>query len=103
MQITIASIKKIEKIFEKDLQDEYLSRSLGKILGYEKDKTITEVKSLKDELLRFEKNYKMSSDEFFQRFERGEMGDEEDYFEWSAMYQMYKKSEERLNMLEEVS
>ncbi len=58
------------------------------------------MKSLKDELLRFEKNYKMSSDEFYRWFERGEMGDEEDYFEWSAMYQMYKKSEERLTMLE---
>ena len=55
---------------------------------------------LKKELSRFESTYQMSSEDFFDRFEKGELGDKEDYFEWSAMYQMYERSVDRLNILE---
>jgi hypothetical protein len=45
----------------------------------------------------------MSSADFFDRFEKGALGDKEDYFEWSAMYQMYERSVDRLNILESPS
>jgi hypothetical protein len=96
-------IQNIGKIFEKGLQNEYLSRSIGKIIEYEKEKTIEEVNMLKKELSRFESTYQMSSADFFDRFEKGDLGDKEDYFEWSAMYQMYERSVDRLNILESPS
>lgn len=96
-------IQNIGKIFEKGLQNEYLSRSIGKIVEYEKEKTIKEVNMLKKELSRFESTYQMSSENFFNEFEKGDLGDEEDYFEWSAMYQMYERSVDRLNILESPS
>jgi len=96
-------IQNIGKIFEKGLQNEYLSRSIGKIVEYEKEKTIKEVNMLKKELSRFESTYQMSSENFFSEFEKGDLGDEEDYFEWSAMYQMYERSVDRLNILESPS
>ncbi len=34
--------------------------------------------------LRFEKKYGMASDEFWAKFESGELGDEADYFDWYA-------------------
>jgi hypothetical protein len=105
--LAISSTKKIiqniGKIFEKGLQNEYLSRSIGKIIEYEKENTIKEVNMLKKELSRFERTYQMSSKDFFDRFEKGDLGDKEDYFEWSAMYQMYEKSVDRLNILESPS
>ena len=88
------------KIFEKGLHNEYLSRSIGKIIEHEKERTTKEVNMLKKELSRFESTYQMSSEDFFDRFEKGELGDKEDYFEWSAMYQMYERSVDRLNILE---
>lgn len=103
MQITKASIQNIEKIFEKGLQDDYLSRSIGKIIEYEKEKTSKDIEGLRKDIERFEGEYNMSSDEFFERFEKGELGDNEDYFEWSALFQMNRRSVERLNMLEGVS
>ncbi len=93
-------IQNIGKIFDKGLQNEYLSRSIGKIIEYEKGKTIEEVNALKNELSRFESAYQMSSQDFFERFEKGDLGDKEDYFEWSAMYQMYGRSVDRLTILE---
>lgn len=93
-------IQNIGKIFEKGLQNEYLSRSIGKIIEYEKGKTTEEVNMLKNELSRFERTYQMTSEVFFDRFEKGDLGDKEDYFEWSAMYQMYERSVDRLNILQ---
>jgi len=60
-------IQNIGKIFEKGLQNEYLSRSIGKISEYEKQKTIEEVNTLKNELSRFESAYQMSSADFFRQ------------------------------------
>ena len=92
-------IQNISKIFEKGLQNEYLSRSIGKISEYEKENTIKEINTLKKELSRFESAYQMSSEDFFDRFEKGDLGDKEDYFEWSAIYKMYERSVDRLNIL----
>ncbi|MDP2647264.1 MAG: hypothetical protein Q8P24_20210, partial [Desulfobacterales bacterium] len=93
-------IKNIGRIFEKGLQDEYLSRSIGKIIEHERDKTLREIEAFGRDLVRFEDTYHITSNEFFERFEKGELGDSEDYFEWSAIVQMHRRSTERLAMLE---
>lgn len=103
MQITKVSIQNIEKIFEKGLQDDYLTRSIGKIIEYEKEKTSKDIQTLKNEIELFERKYNMSSIEFFEKFEKGVLGDDEDYFEWSALFQMYRRSVELLGTLEGVS
>ena len=103
MQTTIKLIQNIEKIFERGLQDEYLSRAIGKIVEHTKERTSSNVHLLKKDLSQFEKKYGISSDKFFNRFEKGELGDDGDYFEWSAIFQMYTRATERLKMLEEVS
>ena len=103
MQTTKASIQNIEKIFEKGLQDDYLSRSIEKIIEYEKEKTSRDIQTLNNEIELFERKYNMSSIEFFGKFEKGELGDKEDYFEWSALFQMYRRSVELLGTLEGAS
>jgi hypothetical protein len=39
------------------------------------------------------------SDEFYPRFERGELGDATDFVEWSATCEMIQNLEERLAVL----
>jgi|SRR3972149_7253661 len=99
MEITKELIHGIEKIFDKGLQDTYLTRSLGKILEYELGKTAANIQALKEDLSQFESKYKLSSEKFNERFAKGELGDNEDYFEWSALFQMYKRSVERFEIL----
>ncbi len=103
MQKTIKLIQNIERIFEQGLQDEYLSRAIRKIVEHTKERTSTDVDLLSKDLSQFEGKYGMPSDEFFGRFEKGELGDDGDYFEWSAIFQMYRRATERLKMLEGVS
>ena len=99
MEITKELIQNIGKIFENGLEDEYLSRSIGKIIEHEREKTFEESQMLQKDLSQFESKYNISSEVFFDKFEKGELGDKEDYFEWSAIFQMYKRARERLKIL----
>ena len=51
---------------------------------------------IREEVEGFEKRYGMSSDEFVDKFERGELGDDQDYFEWWGLVRGLEKIEERI-------
>jgi len=55
---------------------------------------------IREEVEGFEKRYGMSSDEFVDKFERGEPGDDQDYFEW--LVRGLKKIEERIGKIKAV-
>ncbi|MFH1774432.1 MAG: hypothetical protein ABH874_05685 [Methanobacteriota archaeon] len=42
-----------------------------------------------EELKKFEKKRKMSSKKFLEKFNSGELGDDEEWFAWEATYHMY--------------
>ena len=60
---------------------------------------------LKQRLLRqiivFEEKYGLNSDNFYTRYEKGEMGDDMDYVEWSATVDMLAGIEKRLSLLQQ--
>ena len=45
--------------------------------------------ALDRELIKFEQKYSISSLEFYQRFQSGEMGDAMDFIRWAGRYEMY--------------
>ena len=55
---------------------------------------------LRERIKRFEEKYGMSSGEFKERFERGELGDEEDYFVWWSLLEALSQVEKRLKSIE---
>jgi len=48
------------------------------------------------ELGRWEMQYKISSDEFYAKFQKGEMGDKMDFMRWAGDYEVYKKKKEKM-------
>ncbi|WP_017721864.1 hypothetical protein [Kamptonema formosum] len=52
-----------------------------------------EVLALEKRLQTFEAQYQMSSEEFYQRFRAGELGDAMDFFEWNVFYEMWKSAQ----------
>lgn len=96
----LLSIKYLDEIIRKNLYDDYLIKSLNKIIAYETRKTRKELESLKGELRAYETKYNMTSKDFYNKFTKGLLGDDADYFEWSAIYKMYLRSLERLSILE---
>ncbi len=54
-------------------------------------------------LKEFEKNYGMNSAEFYQKFENGELGDNQEWFDWLFEYKSYRHLKERLEAMESIA
>ncbi len=48
------------------------------------------------ELTAFEQKYAMSSEDCYQRFNDGELGDDADFFEWTGLYETFLQHRKRL-------
>jgi hypothetical protein len=52
---------------------------------------VAKVNLIRVEIEGFEKRYEMSSREFVDKLERGELGDDQDHFEWWGLVRGIKK------------
>lgn len=73
--------------------DPIIRRSLAREIGLLEMKK----KRTDDEIRDFERRYGMDSDEFLRRFERGELGDSQDCFEWWGLLRGRTVIEEELD------
>ena len=56
---------------------------------------------LRTDLDELEHKYSLRSEEFSQRYDSGEMGDDADFVEWNALLRMYAKVQNRLSLLQD--
>jgi len=54
---------------------------------------VKEIKDLENRLKQFEETYRMTSEQFYRRFQAGELGDSIDFFEWNTYYEMYNSGQ----------
>ena len=94
------SQKKIDVLMEIGagaIIDSTLSKLINiQIAGYKDN-----IKQISTDLKMFEKKYYMTSEECFKKFESGELGDGEDFFEWTGLYENILLYKDRIKMLEE--
>ncbi len=62
------------------------------IIGYESSELKKRIVNLQIDIKNFEKKYKLSSEEFFQKFDSGESEDDEDFIVWAGLYEMLNKN-----------
>jgi hypothetical protein len=55
-----------------------------------------------EQLERFEQKYGMDSSTFAERFGRGELGDDADWFEWEYNLDAYHLTQDQLEILEHI-
>lgn len=53
----------------------------------------------KKALKQFEEKYKMSSEIFFDKMEKGEIDDSLDFIEWAGEYELLLRTEQKVNTL----
>ncbi len=78
-------------------------KELAKTLKRELDLCYTALSNLEKKLQQFETKYSMSTEEFNEKFEKGLLGDDQDFFEWNAYVQYYRDWQVRKQALEEIS
>jgi hypothetical protein len=69
------------------------------IINYQIKELHKGIINLRLDMKEFEKKYKMSSDEFYQKFEQGISGDNEDFIVWAGIYEMVLENEQKLSEL----
>lgn len=81
--------------------DWVLESTIDKVLDRERQRLLGQQARLKSQIADFEAQYGWTSEEFYPRFERGELGDEMDLVEWSATIEMVKNLQHIIELLGE--
>ena len=76
-----------------------VTKTMDKLFGYEAENCRARICELENDLSAFEKQYGMSSDLFYRRFQEGQAGDSMDFIEWASLVQMCRRLRERFALL----
>lgn len=57
----------------------------------------------RERLEKFEKKYKMKTETFLRKFEKGMLGDKPEWFDWLFEYKAYKHLRERLGAIRQIA
>lgn len=99
----LEKVKLLERYIAVDVAaiDPVMELAIEKLLKREASR----IGGLKQRLLKqkteFEEKYGLDSEEFCRRYEKGAMGDDMDYVEWSATVDMLTGIEKRLSLLQQ--
>lgn len=96
----LAKLKILETLYQQGKSNDVINQTLDKIISQELAESRQKNQELEAEIQRFEQQYQMSSAEFYQRFHSGELGDELDWVEWNAFYQMWMTLQEQIKLLQ---
>lgn len=80
--------------------DLVLDRTITKLLLREQSRIQHIVVRLRQEIEQFEHLYQMSSQEFYTKYNQGNMGDAMDFIEWAATIEMLANTERHIALLD---
>lgn len=82
----------------KELALEVLSSAMKREINILKTKLV----DFEEEMQKFESKYKINSNEFYKKFEKGKLADDEDYFTWWAAIHAHESIKARIETLQEL-
>ena len=89
----------LQTLFRAGYQSDVISQTLDKLIALEQERARRELAELQSRLQAFESQYNMSSEDFYQRYEQGQLDDSADFMEWSSFYDMSGLVHQRLDWL----
>lgn len=95
---TLKTLEHLQVLYRQGYRSEVVDRTLEKIVALEREEARQTLADLEAQLQAFEERYQIASEEFYQRFRAGELGDAMDFVEWSIFYEMLKATQERLKL-----
>lgn len=97
MNKTLYQIKQLEKyiIFNPNSIDDIFANTIAKLYNREQIRLKKLIESLEEQLKEFEEQYSLSSKDFDEKYNKGEIGDDIDFVEWSATIDMLQNAKKR--------
>lgn len=96
---TLEKLHILEELYRSGHLSDVIEWTVDKLIDLERGRAERELAELVSRLRAFESKYQMSSEEFYQRYERGELGDSVDFVEWSSFCDMARAARKHLDRL----
>jgi hypothetical protein len=99
---TLEKIRRLEEYLavSSSAVDPVIETTINKLLARELNRMLELKTRLTRDLLEFEARYTWPSNEFYRRYEAGELGDAIDFVEWAATIEMLTNARRQLALLE---
>lgn len=99
---TLEKIRRLEEYLALNNSniDPAIETTINKLLVREHNRLLELKKRLTNELSEFEKQYDLQSDDFYQQYEAGELGNAMDFVEWAATVEMVTNVKRSIDLLE---
>ena len=101
MSISVAShnLDRLKQLYTAGFHDAFLDSALRKVIERQIARDETDLRRVNEMLAQFERRYELTSDEFWRRFQAGEMSDTADFMEWNVFCKMQQRITSRLRIL----
>jgi hypothetical protein len=93
-------LKIIETLCQQSNNNQSIEQTLDKIISQELATAQHKKSELDIDIQQFEDQYQMPSPEFQKKFHTGELGDDVDFVEWNALYQMSNSLQKQIDLLQ---
>ena len=95
----LEDIRTLERYIESNGTDIFTEQAVKKLISRNLQKEERDLAEVMEKLKRFEQKYSMASAEFHERFHHGELGDNEDFFTWDALFETSERITARIKLL----
>jgi hypothetical protein len=95
----IEKLEVLSRLVRQGKTDPLIDRTLDKLLAHKRAEARSQYQRIRTDVEAFEKQYDMDSPTFVERYRGGALGDNADFIEWHALWNMLQELEEQLNDL----
>lgn len=92
-------VSKLVKLYEDGQVSDATARTLNKVVDFEVHQLQTDLAATEKDMGEFERQYGMSTEDFFRQWQAGVTDDRMDYVEWASLAQMAENLRKRLEFL----
>jgi hypothetical protein len=93
-------VRWLAEMYEEKQIDRLTAQTLNKLVDMETSRVRMQLEEIERVMADYERQYGMKTDEFFKKFDAGQIGDGMDFVEWASLSKMAKHLR---HVLEEVS
>lgn len=95
----LEKLEVLSRLVQQGKMDPLIDRTLDKLLAHKRAEVEAQYWRIQTDVKAFEKQYGMDSVTFVERYREGALGDDADFIEWHALWNMLQELEEWLNDL----
>lgn len=93
------TLNNLQKLYATGFQDTFLDNALNKIVERQIERDESDLARIQADQAQFEREYEMSSTDFWRLYQAGQMADTFDHFEWNVLCRAQERIEKRLAIL----